>query len=96
MNVLERAEWAKACLENPAYREATSALKDEIVRALEAAQLGDVDAHHQAAVSLALLAKVKARLERFVQDGHVEAKRLEQQNWIDRARQRLKPRGLSR
>jgi hypothetical protein len=77
LNPLERASQAKEALANPAFKEAMHSLREEIVKAMEGSPVCDVDAHHHAAITLALLSKLKAKLERYVDDGKMEARKLE-------------------
>lgn len=77
MNPLERAAQAKEVLGNPAFKEAMGALREEIVKAMEGSPFYDVDAHHHAAITLALLAKLRAKLERYVDDEKLEHAKLE-------------------
>jgi hypothetical protein len=49
----------------------------------------DIETQHELTVSLQLLNRLKKRLERWVDDGKLEKKGIEQKNWLERTRQRL-------
>ena len=62
-------------------------IREGLVRGLESAQMGDVDTHHEAALSLQLLKRLQTQLQRYIDDAKVQKRKDEQDSWLDRARQ---------
>ena len=89
MNVLDKAARAKELLEDPIFQEAFNGVRNGLVSQLEATPFTDKDLQHEITVTLQLLKRLKGSLERFIADGVVEQKTLDQRNFIERARQRL-------
>lgn len=89
MDTLERSDASEQLLQNPVFRAAYKEVHAELVRGLEMCGFMDIETQHELTVSLQLLNRLKKRLERWVEDGKVEKKTIEQQNWLERARQRL-------
>lgn len=89
MNDMERADAARQLLESPVFKAAFADVRDDLIRSIETCGFMDVDTQHELTISLQLLNRLKKKLERWVDDGKMEQKRLDQQNWIERARQRF-------
>lgn len=88
MNVLERAAHSKELLENTIFKEAFSAIRSDLISKLETVGFQDIDAQHELTLMLQLLKRVKSQLERWVDDGKVESKKIEASNWRERVVQR--------
>lgn len=89
MNVLERAAHAKELLESATFKAVQAEIKGEIVNALETVGFDDIDKQHELVLTLQIHNRHKRKLEKWVEDGKVEQKSLDQKNWIEKARQRL-------
>ena len=63
-------------------------VRDDLTRGLEGSALGDVDTHHNLAISLQVLQQLKAKLQSVVNDGKMASAEMEQENWIRRMRRR--------
>lgn len=87
MTPIERAERAKQLLEDVVLREAFKAIRDQLVAKLESSPMGDVDTHHEVALSLQLLRRINVELERFADAIAVDKAREKHENWLDRMRQ---------
>jgi hypothetical protein len=90
MTPLERSARAKELLENPVLKEAFAGIKTDIIAKLESIALEDFQLQHELTLTLQLLKQLRNRLDRFVDDGKIEQKKIEQQNWIEKARQRFR------
>ena len=90
MNELERSARAKELLENPVFKEAFSAVRNELISGIETCPIGDVDMQHDLTLSLQLMKRIRGKLERWVEDGKLESKKIEQEGLMERMRQRLR------
>lgn len=90
MNALERAARSSELLENTIFKEAMASIRADLIGKLETVGFDDIDKQHELTLMLQLLKQVKTRLERWVDDGKMEAKAIEQKNWIEKARQRFR------
>lgn len=84
---MERAALAKELLQSRMFKECMAAVKADLVVGLETVAFDDVEKQHDLALSLQILKRLHTKLERWVDDGKMEQKKLDQQNWIDRAKQ---------
>lgn len=64
-------------------------VRNDMTRALESSALGDVDTHHNIAISLQALKLVQSKLQAVVNDGKMAAVEQEQENWIRRMRRKV-------
>lgn len=90
MNELEKAARSRELLENLIFKEAFKAVRDDIINGFETVALQDIDMQHDLTISLQTLKRLKSKLERWVQDGKLEQKRLDEQNWMEKQVQRFK------
>ena len=74
-DIIERANQAARCLEDPTMQKAFEGVRQSLLVAMEASQMGDRDGHHEIALSLQALRSVRRILEKWVADGQVEKKR---------------------
>lgn len=84
MTPFEKSEAAKHLLTNPVLKEALENIREGLVRQLEAAPMGDVDTHHQAALSLQLLKQVRSELHRFISEQTVIEQRTKHESFLQR------------
>lgn len=89
MNPLERAARAKELLETGVFKEVHAEIRNELIAAIEACPTQDVERLQELTLSLQLHNRHRKKLERWVEDGKLEAKKAQQQDWIAKARQRL-------
>lgn len=87
MSPLERSDRAKELLENPVFKEAYGAVRTELITALETLGFNDHEAQHETVLMLQLLKRIKTKLERFVDEGKVEQKKLADMNYREKLRQ---------
>lgn len=73
--VRERAHNAKTLLDDPTMQKAFEGVRQKFLRAIEDTHFDDAPMHHQLALCLQALRSVKQQLEKWVQDGEVEARR---------------------
>lgn len=84
MNDMERADRAKELLENPVFKMAYDGVRTELIGALETCGFQDIETQHELTVSLQLLKRLRTKLERFVDDGKVERKKLSELNFREK------------
>lgn len=89
MNALERADRAKELLENLAFREVQAEIRSELIAAIEAVPVTDFERMQEMVLALQIHNRHRKKLERWIDDGKVEQKRLNEANWIERTRQKF-------
>lgn len=87
MNVMDRADRAKELLENQAFREVQAEVRSELIAAIEAVPVTDLERMREMVLALQVHNRHRKKLERWIADGKVEQKRLDEKNWIERTRQ---------
>lgn len=92
MNKIERGARAKSLLEDVIFKEVQSEIKADIVKKLEEVPVGDIDSQHELVLSLQMLKAHRTRLERWIDDAKIEQKSQEQKSWIEKQKQRFRPR----
>lgn len=90
MNPLERAAKSKELLENVIFKEVMASIKTDLVASLESAGFDDVDKHHEITLTLQALKRIRTQLERWVDDGVLAEKKMNDQTLMDRMTQRWK------
>lgn len=94
MNAIERAAAAKALLEDATFRAVFDEVRGDLITKIETAPFADGDVHHELTLALQALNSIKRRLDRWIDDGKMEQKAVEQENWrekmIARARKGLR------
>jgi hypothetical protein len=90
MTPLERAALSDDLLQSRMFKEAHAAIRNELIAALEAVAFDDIEKQHELTLSLQLHNRLKRKLERWVEDGKVEQKRIDAGNFVERMRERLK------
>ena len=81
MDELERAARAKELLESLMFKEAHSAVRNELISAIETVPATDFERMQEIVLSLQIHNRLKKKLERWVDDGKVEQKALDQKKW---------------
>jgi hypothetical protein len=89
MTPFEKSERAKQLLADPVLKEALGNIRDALVSGLETAPMGDVDTHHQIALTLQALKRVSTELHRFVQDAVMAEHKNKSQSFIERMREKI-------
>lgn len=87
MTPLERADRSKELLDNVVFKQAFNAVETDIVGKLKTVGFDDHVTQHELVLCLQLLGNVRRKIERWVEDGEVEKKRIQQENWMARAKQ---------
>lgn len=77
--LIDRANKAKAILENPAYREAFEAVRLAIHQQIEEAPIRDQEGVHQLRLCLKLLRDVRVNLETALNQGKLASFKLAQE-----------------
>jgi len=90
MTPKEKADRAKQLLSDPLLKEAFSTIRDGFVAKAEASGMDDIDTHHHIALSLQLLRQLRIRLEQYLSDQALIEHAAKQDNWINRARERIR------
>lgn len=80
--VVDRAENAKRLLEDPTLQKAFVGVRDALVAKLEDSAIGEVDLHHEIALSLQLLRAIKRQLTNWVDAGVLEREKAKSRNSI--------------
>ena len=89
MTPIDRAERAKALLQDELLKQAFADIKKRLVDQLEATAIHDIDTQHEIALMLQLLKRVRTQLETYVGEGVVETHKTRQENFLERMRQKL-------
>jgi hypothetical protein len=89
MTPIDRAERAKALLQDELLKQAFSDIKKRLVDQLEATAIHDIETQHEIALMLQLLKRVRTQLETYVGEGAIEAHKTRQENFLERMRQKL-------
>lgn len=87
MNALERADQAKALLEDATFKALQAEIRSDLVAAIERVPATDVERMQELVVALQVHNRNLKKLEQWVADGKVEQKRLDDLNYRDRIRQ---------
>ena len=82
MTPRERGERAKSLLEDPVLNDVLSDIREGIVSRVEASPLGDRDTHHEAAISLQLLKRIKSQLKHYVDDMAMESHKAKEAEFL--------------
>lgn len=82
MTPRERGERAKDLLEDPVLNQVLSDIREGIVTQVEASAFGDRDTHHEAAISLQLLKRIKTRLKHYVDNMAMEAHKAKEAEFL--------------
>jgi hypothetical protein len=91
MTPREKAERAKQLLEDPVFRHVLEDIRMGLVGQLEASPIGDVDTHHEVALTLQLLARIKPTLQKYANEIEMDKHKRRQESFIEKTRQRLFP-----
>lgn len=75
MTPSERALQAERLLADPLFKGAVAAVEQKLVDAIKQSPVGDVDTHHNLALSLQLLGQIDRQLRNWVADGQLEQAR---------------------
>jgi hypothetical protein len=89
MTPRERGDHAKRLLDDPVLRLALDSIRDGIVLKIEGSPMGDRDTHHEAAISLQLLKRVRSELMRMVDDVKIDESRAKQDAFIKNMKQSI-------
>lgn len=87
MNAFEKADRAKELLENLTYKAVQAEIRNELIAAIEMVPVTDFERLQELALSLQVHNRLKKKLERWVDDGKVEQKKLDDTNYREKLRQ---------
>jgi hypothetical protein len=87
MTPIERAERAKQLLGDSVFLSAFEDIRNGLVKRLESSPIGDIDTHHEIALTLQQL---KAQLVRYGEEIAVDKQKKRHEEWIEKARQRIR------
>ena len=88
MTPLERADQARHLLQNPTLKAALEEIRQGLVKGIEESAMSDVDTHHEAAISLQLLKRLKQQLERYIDAQTIDQHKQKQATFMERMRER--------
>jgi hypothetical protein len=83
----ERADGARELLKNPVFKSVLHEIREELVAALENTPITDLELEHEGVRTLQVLKRVETKLQRYVEDGKLEQKKLEEQSFVEKVRQ---------
>ena len=89
MTPFEKAERAKQLLADPVLRDAFHNIREGLVSKMETSPMGDVETHHEIALSLQLLKRVTTELNRFVSDATVIEAKNKHESFIKKMTERF-------
>ena len=89
MTPFEKADKARQLLDDAMFQAVLADIRARLVGKLEASAIGDVDAHHQAALMLQLLRQIPELLKQYTDEHEMQKQREAQDSWIASARQRF-------
>lgn len=90
MNPLERAAHAKELLESRTFKEVQSEIRNELISAIESVPATDIERMQELVLSLQIFNRQRKKLERWVEEGLFEQKKLDAKNWREKVAQRWK------
>lgn len=89
MTPYEKAEEAKRLLSNPVLNEALQNIREGLVSSLEMSPMDDAETHHNVALSLQVLKRIRTQLHRFVSDQTVIEAKNKHESFIEKMRERF-------
>ena len=89
MTPIERAERSKQLLGDSVFLSAFEDIRNGLVKRLESSPIGDIETHHEIALTLQLLQQLKAQLVRYGDEIAVDKQKKKHDDWIEKTRQRL-------
>ena len=87
MTPLERADRSKELLQNVLFKEAFAAVEADLIAKMKSSGFDDGITHHELVQYLQTLGSIRKKLERWIEDGELERKKVAQDNWRERAKQ---------
>lgn len=90
MTPRERAERAQQLLDDPLFNEAFANVRAGLVDRLEASPISDVETQHEIALMLQLLKRLRTQIEAQLRDFRVMEAEQKQQDWLSKARQKIR------
>ena len=90
MTPIERAERSKQLLGDSVFLSAFEDIRNGLVKRLESSPIGDIETHHEIALTLQLLQQLKAQLVRYGEEIAVDKQKKRHEEWIEKARQRIR------
>lgn len=89
MTPREKAERAKAVLEDPVFNHVFTDIREQIITKLEQIPVTDVDAQHDLTITLQLLKQLKTQLSRYTDEIVLDNAKSKHDTWLKKARQTL-------
>lgn len=89
MTPREKAERAKAVLDDPIFAHVFNDIREQIVAKLESIPVTDVDAQHDLTITLQLLKQLKTQLSRYTDEIVLDNAKSKHETWLKKARQTL-------
>jgi hypothetical protein len=91
MTPQEKAHHSEALKTNPVFKLVMSDIREALVGKLEASAIGDVDTHHEVALSLQLLKQIGAQLQRYIDDQTLIEHKSHQDTFLRKMRKSITP-----
>ena len=86
MTPLDKAERAKALLEDAVFKAVMHDLREQFVRRLEESPMSDVETQHEVALTLQLLRQIPIRLQRYADEIAIDKSKREHESFMERMR----------
>ena len=90
MTPREKAERAKALLEDPVFNHVFADIREQIVLKLESIPVTDVDAQHDLTITLQLLKQLTTQLSRYTDEIVLDNAKSKHETWLQKTRQTIK------
>jgi hypothetical protein len=81
---------ARELLEDQVLNRCLNDIREKLVSQLEATAMGDVETHHEVAISLQLLKRVRAQLKQYADSLTISEHNAREENFMQKMRKSLK------
>jgi hypothetical protein len=89
MTPLERAYRAKELMGDAVMQQAFADIRMALVAQMEQSAIGDLDTHHEIALTLQLLKQLRERLDRYAQELAIDQQKQKHESFIAKMRERI-------
>jgi hypothetical protein len=90
MTPREKADRAKAVLDDPVFGHVYADIREQLIQRLESIPVSDVDAQHDLTITLQLLRQLKTQLSRYTDEIVLDNAQSKHESWLQKARQSLR------
>ena len=89
MTPIDRAERAKALLEDMVLKGAFEDIKTQLVSNLESLPISDHETQHEIALMLQLLKRIRSQLQTYLNEAAIDKAKAKQDSFIEKMRERF-------